>query len=165
MKFDDTAWERWTVWINSIKEDVSQTVNDEALFRSFGSVWNQNAAWIAKHQGDRFCGFVVRGYVARAALGIRRHSKSKATESISLARLLEQIQKCAPQITFNFYQTRYPKEPLGINWQSAAFGLLSTDGDTISAEVLGRDLERLKQPAAASEKFADKVLAHLDSDG
>jgi hypothetical protein len=163
MKFDDATWKRWTVWIGSIKDDLSQTINDRALFRTFGTVWEQNAAWITEHHGDRFCRFVVRGHVARTALGIRRHSKTK--ESISLAHLLEQIRKCAPQITFQFYETRYPRDAGGMDWQTAAFRLLSTDGDTVSAEVVGRDLETLRQSADASEKFADKVIAHLDSNG
>jgi hypothetical protein len=162
MKFDDAAWEQWTTWIDEIKSDLSHVVNAKAIFEGFRGVLEKNEAWITANHGDRFCRFVVRGYVIHVVLGIRRHAKIKR-ESISLARLLDQMQKCAPQITFDYYMKRFPADPRSFDWQSPMFEKFSANGSTMSEEPIRHDLESLKASADVTEMFVDKALAHLDS--
>lgn len=163
MKFDDAVWDQWTTWIDEIKSDLSQVVNAKAIFEEFRSVLEKNDAWIMEKHGERFCRFVVRGYVIHVVLGIRRHTKIKR-ESISLARLLDQMRKCAPQITFDYYMKRFPVDRQGLDWQSALFAKFSENGTTMSADLFGRDIESLKESADVTETYVDKALAHLDSD-
>jgi hypothetical protein len=162
MKFEDTTWTKWTEWIGAIKTDLSNIVNARAVFKEFRDVLEKNDAWIRQNHGDRFCGFVVRGYVIHVVLGVRRHAKTKG-ESISLARLLDQMRKCAGQVTVDSYVKLLPSEPSTIRWQQATFAAFSRDGKVLSEEIIGADLDKLRQCAGTIESFADKALAHLDS--
>jgi hypothetical protein len=116
MKFDDAAWARWQGWITTIKKDLSGTITDHAMSRTFRRVVRENDAWIDEHKGSRFCAFVVRSYVVRAAFGIRRHVKSK-DDSISLSRFLEQLEACAPQIHVRLL---FEAIPFGSEWTGVA---------------------------------------------
>jgi hypothetical protein len=164
MRFDENMWERWRHWVQKIKEDLEDTVNDHAVFRSFQRLCAENEAWIDEHEGHLFCSLVFRCYGARALLGVRRHLKSDS-DSISFVRLAEQVQRCGPQITFAFYLSRFPLDPSYVSWQAPAFRLLSEDGETVSPAIISRDLDEFKALNRNIEQFTDRTLAHLDKRG
>lgn len=164
MRFDDEAWNRWREWIATIKDDLSGTVNDQFVSQEFRKLLQENGEWIDEHEGAFFCDFVLRSYVSRAVFGIRRHLKDK-DDSISLARLLGQMQTCAPQICFDFYLTQFPRKASGPPWQQRAFGQLSEDGKYLSSSIIGADLSQMKELNHTVEPFADRALAHLDKKG
>jgi hypothetical protein len=176
MKFEFSSWALWGTWIEKIASDVSTRLNDAAQFGVFRKTVAENSGWIDRHQGGAFCQFVTRSYVTAASLGVRRHVKRTDSNSIALARLLEQIAKCAPQITFGFYQLRFPRAPNDIEWQASTFGRLCADpaplanestaaGVAVSASIVEGDLAKLDTLTQTIEEYADRVLAHLDKRG
>lgn len=165
MRFDDDAWQRWHGWSEVIKDDLSSTVNDQAVLTRFKEVIQANEDWIIEHEGGLFCDFVLRSYAARASFGIRRHVKNK-DDAVSLMRLLKQMQTCAPQVTFDFFLQKFPlKFGNGPPWQQRTFGLLSKDGRVVSADIIADDIESLRTLSGTVETFADRALAHLDKHG
>jgi hypothetical protein len=162
VKFDEAAWSRWGERMKMIRDDVSRTRNDAAIFSTFRRVVGENHEWIDQHHGARFCQFVVRSYVSAASLGVRRHAKKEAA---SMAGLLSQIHKCAARITFPFYQSKFPRNPNDVDWQTVSFSRFSTDGGTVSAGIVERDLSDLEQISETIETYADRVIAHLDARG
>lgn len=164
MKLDDTAWNRWTGWIDTIRKDMSRVRNDAAIFSTFRQIVLDNRAWIAEHKGERFCEFIFRSYVAAASLGVRRHVKKKG-DAVSMAKLIAQMQLCPNQITIDFYRAKFPSDPNDIGWQSSSFRRLSEDGKAVSLSILERDASALKQLSTTIETYADRVLAHLDPKG
>lgn len=171
VKFDDSVWDRWLREIEIIKEDLSQAVDDQAVFRHFLNVVNENSDWIETHHGNEFVWFVFSCYVDRAIMQIRRQIKNK-DDSHSLVRLLSQMHKCADQITYAYYLKRFPATNPRIDWQRVTFrnfvkrdatGCLSIDDETaisldLIAEHLGQ-VDALRQP---TEDIADKFIAHID---
>ena len=175
MKFDDTVWKRWVEeWLPLIKRDLQQTVEDQAVFRAFRTMVVENAEWLDSFEGSYFCHFVSRSYLARVALGVRRHVKAHRN-GISLMRLLEQIANCSTQITYGHYLVYFPLKPNGPPWQQFTFGPLSkggepsrekiVEGDTLSREIIEADMKKLRDLSSNIEQFADKVVAHIDPNG
>jgi hypothetical protein len=164
MRFDLETWQRWCNWIVQIREDLSDMVDDHATFDTFGDVVQANSAWLDELQGGHFIDFVKRGYVTKTVFGIRRHLKSHP-DSVSLRRLLEQMQTAADQITFDFYLERFPREPREHDWQKFSFGRFSNNGTTVSPDVIGEHLLALDGLNKDIEAMADRSLAHLDRRG
>jgi hypothetical protein len=90
-----------------VRVGVNSAVIDRTVFRGFREVSRENDRWIRDHHGARFCQFIARAYVARVALAVRRHSREHK-DAVTLAGLLEQMEKCAPQLTFEFFLGRFP---------------------------------------------------------
>src|SRR5438874_9232870 len=82
--------------------------------------------------------------VLAAAMGVRRHVK-RDDDSVSLVQILSQIRDCAPQLTFEFYLTQFPRKSEDVFvWQKPTFKLISTDGAVASADTIGADIDKLK---------------------
>ena len=164
MRLDRNAWERWASAIMKVKDDLQTTVNDRAVFQGFSDLVRENEAWIGAHEGMFFCNFVVRAYVAKVALGVRRQVKAQ-DDSLSLLRILSQIKDCAPQLTFDFFLKLFPRDPEYVPWQEPTFKNISADGRVASAGLINGDIEEIKRLTAEIEAYADRALAHLDKRG
>src|SRR5437016_787011 len=90
MRLGKREWDGWVRRIRKVKGDLQSTVIDRAVFQGFSDVVRENQAWIAEHEGGRFCNFVLRAYIARVALGIRRQVKPR-DDAISLVGILAQM--------------------------------------------------------------------------
>src|SRR5260370_23828061 len=162
MQLDENAWKRWVAWIGKVKSDLQSTVDDRAIFRAFNEEVRQNQDWIHLHHGQRFYSFVVRSYVARVALGVRRHVKNN-DNSISLLRVLDQMRRSAPQLTVEHYLRHFPHESDDAPWMRLTFGGSSDNGAVASARKIEVDMQDLERLTEQVESFADRVVAHLDS--
>jgi hypothetical protein len=154
MRLGKGEWDRWAGWIEKVRKDLQSTVNDHAVFEVFRNLVIENSDWIDEHEGGLFVDFVARSYVAKVALGIRRHVKNDDT--VSLMRVLCQMKACAPQLTFDFYLERFPRDPEYVPWQEPTFGLVSDDGVIASAERIGADIAELEHLTADVEAFVDR---------
>lgn len=161
MPLDEDRWKRWLAWIGKVKDDLQSTIDDRAIFGAFNEEVRQNQEWIHRHHGHRFYSFVVRSYVARVALGIRRHVKNKE-DSISLLRVLDQMRRCAPELTVDFYLQHFPGETEDAPWMALTFRGISEDGAVASAQKIEADMQEIEKYTEQVERFADQVLAHLD---
>jgi hypothetical protein len=163
MKVGKKEWATWAEWIERVKSDLQATVNDRAVFHGFGDVVRANEEWIRAHHGGYFCDLVARGYVARAAMGVRRHVK-RDDDSVSLVQILSQMKDCAPQLTFDFYLQQFPRNDAdGFFWQKPTFKLVSENGAVASGQIIASDVEGIHSPVEivecdpAVEPFAVQV--------
>ena len=118
MKLGKKEWARWAEWIERVKSDLQATVNDRAVFHGFGDVVRANEEWIRAHHGGYFCDFVARSYVARSAIGVRRHVK-RDDDSISLVQILSQMPgEREPGILDAIWAAVRNRDPLGSSWGS-----------------------------------------------
>lgn len=163
MKVDVAAWKKWQGWAERIYEDFRQVVEDRDIHEGFREVVQENGDWIDSNEGGLFIDFVKRNYVSSAFMGVRRQLKVD-DDSISLMRLLGQMAAQAHQITFDFYMTIFPFEAEqdkdGWVWQRETFRSFTTDGKTVSAEMIQADALKARTLAAEIEKAADRTVAH-----
>jgi len=97
MRLGKAEWDAWVKRIRKAKSDLQSTVMDRAVFQGFSDVVRENQAWIAEHEGGRFCNFVLRAYVARVVLGVRRHRRvSRCSQRDDSGGLAEGLQRPAP---------------------------------------------------------------------
>jgi len=164
MRLGKDEWNRWAISVTRVQEDLQSTVNDRAVFAGFKEVVRSNGDWIDAHEGGFFCQFVLRSYIASIALGVRRQLKHR-DDSISLMHVLSQMKECAPQLSFEFYLERFPRDPDYVPWQEPTFKLVSEDGRFASERIISGDIEELKKLTSQVEAFVDRTLAHLDPRG
>lgn len=162
MKLDDATFERWDRWGELIYRDLTHSLAyPRQCFRVFNEVVSANSAHVIAHGGVDFFNFVAQGYVTRVMMAIRRHTKSDKN-AVSFMRLLEQVEKCAPQFTLGVYLTRHPNVPEYLNWQELTFRQFSDDGCVVSSGKVRQDIACLESLAENVVTECDKAIAHLD---
>lgn len=172
MKFDDSVWDRWVDSANKIKDDLQQTVEDQAIFCHFQKIVNDNYEWIEINHGNEFVWFVYDSYVHKAIMQIRRQIKNQ-NESHSFVRLLSQIKEYADQITYAYYLKRFPITKNEIPWQKRTFRILAKrnsddycrpieEKTTISSEMIDTHLKEIDELNKSIVDVADKFIAHND---
>jgi hypothetical protein len=170
MKLNTDKWNKWRRCIKRIRDDLSDVVDDQAVFTEFWNIVQQNQNWIYSIKGDRIINFVWRSYATSAIMGIRRHLK-RGDKSISLRILLDEIFENADQITYEFYLTVFPPKIKGPNSQKHNFKKLSEDGKIVSRCIVFDDITQAKNMKAriegikSIEEIADRKISHLDSRG
>jgi len=166
MKLDVTTWKRWVDWSERIEESLSNTLGFKAIHDCFAEVVMENAEHIDKHHGGTFYDLVRYGYGVQAAMAVRRQVKNDKG-SVSLARLLDQINKCSEQFTYEFYLERFPLkgERTFPGWQEDTFNGFSEDGKIISRDVIARDQKEIETLNTEIGAYVDRVLAHDDIKG
>jgi len=164
MKLDNTVFDRWFEWADKIKSDLTNIVNNEQIYCHFEEVVSANWNHIVANEGQLFWNFVKECYGVQAALGVRRHVKID-DDSISLMKLLNQINIYSKQFTYDFYIKRYPIDPNCFEWQKSTFNRFSTDGIVVSEEIITNDMQDLEKIAGAVGDFVDRTMAHLDKRG
>lgn len=162
MKLDQHTFQKWKDWSERIKDDLMQLINYQQIHDDFIDVVNANLEHIKANEGILFCDFVRKCYGIQAAVGIRRHIKTD-DDSISLMRLIDQIEKCADQFTYEFYLKCYPIN--GYEWQKLTFNNFSVDGNVISEQKIKDDIRELEKIGGNVTSLVDRGIAHLDKRG
>jgi hypothetical protein len=163
-KLTKEIYERWTAWIEKIRDDLQDIVNYHQVYECFVKMVNANLQHVQKNHGRLFCDFVRKCYGVHAATGIRRHVKSDK-DSISLMKLLDQLQKSASQFTYAFYLQQFPLETDKWEWQKSTFARFSENRECLSLKIISEDIETIKNIAGKVSDFTDRAIAHLDQRG
>jgi hypothetical protein len=160
-KLTSETFERWKRWTDKISEDLQNIVDYHQVYEYFFEMVNANWGHIRENHGGLFCDFVRRCFGVYAATGIRRHVKNDQ-DSISLMKLLDQLQKSASQFTYEFYLQQFPIEEDKWDLLESAFTSFSENKQTISASMILKDIETIKKIAGKVSAFTDRAIAHLD---
>lgn len=163
MRYTSDNFKRWIEWADRVGRDLTYLIHYKQIHAEFVEVINENLEHIKKNYGVIFCDWVRRCYGVQAAVGIRRHVRLRNDDSISLIKILDQLSKCACQITYAAYLEIYPMN--GFEWQKSTFEGFSKDGITLSAQIINQDIGALKEIDNKIGPFVDKVFAHLDREG
>lgn len=163
-KLTTATFQRWQGWIEIIKNDVQFMANYLQMYEYFVSVVNANTPHIENHDGLFYCNFVVDCFGGYMATGIRRHLKIDK-DSISIMKLLDQLNKSTDQFTYDFYLTQFPLKHGEIEWQKNLFNKFSIDGTRISKAIISSDMDKIAKVSSDVGDFVDRVIAHLDQRG
>jgi len=115
-RLTNKTFEKWRSWTDKIEADLQNIINYHQIYEHFIEMVNENLLHVQKNHGTLFCSFVRKCYGVHAAAGIRRHVKNEK-DSISLMKLLYQLEKSANQFTYEFYLKQFPLEKGEWEWQ------------------------------------------------
>jgi len=163
MRYKNDDFKRWIEWAQRVNRDLTHLINYDQIHSGFVEIFNANLEHIKKNDGIIFCDWVRGCYGVQASVGIRRHVRLKNDDSISLIKILDQLLKCATQVTYSAFLDIYPID--GYEWQKSTFCSLSENGTNLSEKIINQDIEVLNKIDEKIGNFVDKVFAHLDREG
>lgn len=164
MKLDRAVFTKWQKWMKTIECDFQRVVSYQEIFIGFQDMVRHNRDHFFCNKGEVFFRFVVQCYVAQALMGLRRQIKSDR-DSISLLRVMREVQKCAAQFSYEFYLRVSPVDSGAGEWQRVTFGKFSDDGRLISHNRVEEQVRELLEKVETAEHLADCTVAHLDKRG
>jgi len=157
----DPKLEKWVRWSDEVYNETQGLLIKTKLYDDYIEIVKNNP----EIQNPRdFHDWVMRNYYESALMVIRRLVDTNR-DCISLINLLEEI-KCYYQlITKEFYLREYPEGdgvlPATRDYAEDRFDeVFSSDGLTLSQEVVEADISELKKQTEIVEKFIDNTLAH-----
>jgi hypothetical protein len=95
----DTKLKKWLRWMEIIKEEVQELVMAKRTFHEIQQLIQDNPAL---HQSNSFYNYLSRTYVSHVVIGLRRQIKCD-NQSISMARLFEELIKSPQTLTRSYY--------------------------------------------------------------
>ena len=153
--------EKWLRWMKDIENEISHLLGDVEAFRRVREIVNANPRIQKPH---RFYRYLFDSYISHAIIGLRRQIKSN-TDSISIARLLEEIANAPQELSFNYYcslLTR-PLSPPELAIIKHDFKQhADASGTHVCPRMVEDDLDELRKTTIACEEYADKRIAHRD---
>jgi len=154
----DKKLKKWLRWLDVIKTEVQNLVMAKRTFHEVQQLISDNPML---HQPNSFYGYLSRTYVSHVVIGIRRQIKCDK-QSISMARLLEELIESPQVLTRKYYVDLY-KGSIVENFADQDFNKFAAPGmPYIDSTHVAADLTRLRNYTKRCEDFADKRVAHRD---
>jgi hypothetical protein len=154
---EDLLFERWVNLLNRIDKDVIKILKIQQIYKGLNDIINKNNE--LKNTKNAFYGWMATVYLDSVVMGIRRHIK-KRRNTISLIRLLDEIKRNHKVISRDRYIKMYSGPEFIANKEFDEFAGVSQP--FIDVNQIEKDIVELKKKADYIEKFADKMIAHLD---
>lgn len=149
---------KWKKWLGVIKVEVQELVIAKDMFLKVGTLIEDNPLL---HQPSPFYRYLTNTYVSHAVIGLRRQIKS-SSESISLARLFEEM-IATPQVLTRAYYVKLYEDSAIPEMGEKDFNQFTAPGEPyIDPTRVQADLDRLRAVSKHCEPFADKCVAHRD---
>ena len=154
----DHKLQKWIKWLDVIKVEISELLIGRNIFWQMLELIESNQV----SKGNFIIGhYLCSSYVSHAVMGIRRQIKIDK-QSISFARLLEEIIKNPELISRKYFKGLYRNSPIA-NKADDHFNEYSMDVyDHIDPEIVKSDLEHLKKYSDNIKVLSDQRLAHRD---
>ena len=153
---------KWLKWMNKIRIDVSSLVAAHDVFCSIDELFSSNQQL---NQNSLVLWYLRNTYAAYAAMCVRRHLKTKK-DSISLARLLDELAEAPSKVSRAYFREVYTSVPIQAAADAFFDRFCSAAGELhISSQLVRSDLELLRRTAVSCEDLADRRIAHLDKRG
>ena len=155
----DKTFLKWIQWLDVIYKEITGLSVNRHIFWEVQEIIKKNKKI---QTPSSFYEFLGSAYASLAVMGIRRQIKIDK-QSISFARLLDQIAKTPSVISRRRFVALYGTDPRMIEMGERDFKKFSnTSGQHIDPTIVTADLERLRTKASKCEKFADMRVAHFD---
>ncbi len=157
----DALFQQWKGWLDTIHIDVRGLHVSRYIYRTVIDIVEANPNI---QTDDTFYAWITTNYVAGQVIGIRRQLDNR-TDSVSLARLLQEMIK-RPQVLSReryvaLYEEEFPAEYARRNFNNLAGG----GQDHVNPESVASDLFLLKDKAEIIGEYASKKIAHWDEAG
>lgn len=157
----DKKLEKWRRWLKPIYNDIVSLLMNRDTFWGIQEIIKSNVYSKIETRGHVY-EYIGHTYVAYMAMGIRRQIKQDK-DSISLLRLLTEIKE-NPQILSREYYVGLYKGSNVAEFAGDFFDPLSGKYKAhISPDMVGSDIEKLREIVSKVEAFADRRIAHHDT--
>jgi len=151
---------KWLKWLDVIHKDVR---NLKVAQRNFWEIQNLIEANKNLHIENDFFRYIAESYVSHAVMSIRRQIKVSDENSISFAKLLQEIIDNPDVLSRNYYVSLYKGSYLE-DLADSDFNKFSEPRlECVKASLICTDLQQLKVNATGCEHLADRRIAHIDS--
>jgi hypothetical protein len=152
----------WIEWLDRILDELLASEIDQRVFERWRGVVVANKAI---DQGNRLVGLICGSYMERQALTIRRQL-DRNSAAISIAKLMEDVAKHAPEITRVDFLNGYTSPQFTETWEQGErfFDQFADPAapHVVSASLIRGHVEELRKAAATFVALADQWLAHSD---
>lgn len=157
---DDDILNTWREWLEQIEEDIEELYDFRRIYKDTREIVSKNPTVQAP---GLYHDFVTSCYVAYAVMAVRRQAGTPHKDSVSLTRLLEEIQTQPSIMSRQRFVAMYPKGPAR-DWLSGpGYDHFSDkNGNQVSSEVVQQDRDRLNLAVKNVTILATKRVAHLD---
>lgn len=157
---DCLKFKKWFRWIEIIHKEIQRNLSwNRHVFRKVRKIIKNNPKMPKQ---NKFYVFLGDAYGTLVLMAIRRQVKSKK-DSISLARLLEEIYKKPEILSRERFVNLYKEKGEDENIASEHFDALVGKGrNFVDPDQVCSDLDELRQKSKKIEKIVDKRLAHYD---
>lgn len=155
----DKTFNKWTQWLDIIYKEITSLSVNRHIFWEVQEIIKTNKNI---QKPSSFYEFLGSAYGSLTVMGIRRQVKIDK-QSISFARLLDQIAKTPSVISRQRFVALYGTDPTMIEFGEKDFKkFVDRTGRHIDSSIVIYDLARLQTKASKCEKFADMRVAHFD---
>lgn len=152
-------FKKWTEWLEIIYKEITNLSVNRHIFWETQEIIKHNKKI---QKSSSFYEFLGNAYASLAVMGIRRQLKIDK-QSISFARMLDQIVKNPNIISRQRYVALYGQDPMMKEMGERDFKKFADkSGKHINPEIVLADLAQLQKKAAKCEKYADMRVAHFD---
>lgn len=157
---DDDILNTWREWLKQIEKDIEELYEFRRIYKDTREIVSKNPAVQAP---SLYHDFVTSCYVAYAVMAVRRQASAPRPDSVSLTRLLDEIEKRPSIMSRQRFVAMYPEGPAR-DWSAGPDYDRFSDknGNQVSSEVVQRDLDRLDLAVKNVTILATKRVAHLD---
>ena len=153
-------YNKWVRWIETICAEIEHLCYLKHIFSEVQAIIHANPNL---PRGNSFYEFLNHGYTASGVMGVRRQVKQQK-DSISLASLLNDIQDNPQIISLQKFKSLYGESIFDREMAESDFnGFKAPDADHVNPDMVNQDLSSLMISVQGCEKFADRKLAHSDS--
>lgn len=157
-------WKLWDRWLTIIYNDITQIHDTRQVFEEVSKIVKNNSE--LKTMNSWFWRYFMSTYTDSLLIRIRRQSKiDDDKESISLARLLDQISKSIEIISREEFVLKYCEE-LQVTDKAKANNLFNkyarSSDKYISKNFIEKDIGKLIKITRKCVKCANRRVAHLD---
>lgn len=170
MSVQDRNLERWNKWFDSVSQDLVDLHYNRAIYREIGHMVDVNPEI---QRPSSFFRFLRNTYVMTQLILVRRQAAgvwqgdSEDKRSISFARLLLNISKHPEEISRQRFYGLFAGEGRStaqMDRMLEAAGVKPTE-DALDYEMVKKDLNLLTVTTKQLKGYADKMVAHVDTDG
>jgi hypothetical protein len=164
----DERRSRLIEWLEIIKKDLHVLLLDQFIFYELQKIIRQNPRFDGCP--GQFTRWMASGYAQAAAVGVRRQVKYKERDknSVSLKRFLTEVKDHPDLITRQYHIGLYDAENDPAHMGDAVFDNIAGAGeDRLPPSLIEQQIQQLndlKGPVKAVEKYVDKRIAHYDNE-
>lgn len=145
-----THQERWQAWLESIKNEVLTAYLWRATWLTVGDIVRDNATIPPSH----YFRYLADTYGAAQASAVRRLTDERR-DVVSLARLIKDLRRHAPNVTAEWYANHRPEAE---RRDFRPFQLENTEH--FDPAIADADLVKLRSAVARVKGFVDEHVAH-----
>lgn len=104
MKFTQSTWDSWNEWLEFLNSRISNLLIYSDRFKDLMKLQNINLNHINKVGYGEFLTTFKNCYITHQIIAVRKTVKRK--DKKSLTKIIDQMEKCANQITLDFTTVR-----------------------------------------------------------